>query len=155
MAEQKNIEFSQFLIKLGDGEETEAFSQPCGFNSRGIEYNNELGQTISYDCSDETSPEIIHRFIKSREISISGSGIVAMENWPVWRAFLMQNTAKNIQVHYNLLLANNGGYWQFPAFIEKYTSTGERDGESRYMTFDCTIKSSGKISESLWTPAAS
>lgn len=98
MATATTVRFGQFLVLLGDGADPEVFSAPCGFTSKSWARTKNLNETEVPDCDDPDLPSHIERDIVALTASISGSGVMAQESLPMWRAFYASNNSKTVKI---------------------------------------------------------
>jgi predicted secreted protein len=120
MAKASTLPFSQFLIKLGDGNVPETFRAPCGLNSRGFSRTAATNDTNVPDCDDPDAPSWLDRDVVSLSGSLSGSGVLADEDYDVWEAWLVSGTSKNVQI----ILGTRT--WLGAAILTKLDITGSR-----------------------------
>lgn len=138
----------QLLITLGDGGGPEVFAHPCGANARNVTFTNNLGEEVTLDCADPLgTAAAIQRWVESQDTTISISGRVARESWDTWRAWMDDATPKNIRVEVDNLLANGGGYWELPAYLQQFEMGAEGKGT---MSFTASIVGAGRR---VWTDA--
>lgn len=141
---------NKFLIMLGDGEASETFSWPCGARARSVTFTNNTGEEEVLDCSDPTGEQAaIERWVESQDTQMTISGRVDTTAFPTWRAWADDALVKNIQVHVQEALAQNGGYWSLPAILQQLEIGQEGKATT---TFTATIVGAGRRS---WTDAAS
>lgn len=141
---------TRLIIQLGDGATpTEAFAHTCGANTFGVTLTNNLGENTVLDCDDPLDvPASIVRHLESQDTSVTISGMVTTEAWSVWREWADDGSEKNIRVLIDESLANNGGYWTLPAFLQGLELGKESSGK---VTFSATISGAG---QRTWTDAA-
>lgn len=112
MTKPTTLTYGHFLILLGDGASPETFSEPCGLTSKGFAQTASTQDTNVPDCDDPDAPAYVERAIESLSGEITGSGVLALESLPVWRAFYEGAISKNCQIKIDAPLADNGGYWK-------------------------------------------
>lgn len=132
--------YSEFIIKIGNGADPEVFTAPCGLMSRGFNRTVKTGETDVPDCADEAAPAITMRSATALGAEITGSGVFAGEDVDVWDAAL--GVEKNFEVILDLPLADGGGSWTLPMILTNWNLKGTK-GEK--VTFDVTLVSSGAI----------
>jgi hypothetical protein len=148
MARPTTVKGSKFLIQLGDGEASEAFTAPCALTSKSISFAAETNDTNVPDCDDPDAPTWTERVVAALSGSVSGSGTLAMESLSTWRDWFNSGLEKNIRVKIDLPLANGGGYYAMSAVLTTFTQ-GANQGE--LATIEVEIQSNGEIT---WTDAA-
>lgn len=96
MTQATTLKFSQFLIQIGNGASPEVFAAPCGLNSRGFNRSAATNDTNIPSCEDPDAPSWLARDVVSLSGSLSGSGVVADEDYDIWEEWL--GTSKNVKV---------------------------------------------------------
>lgn len=141
---------TRLIIQLGDGATpTEGFTHTCGANTFGVTLTNNLGENTALDCSNPLdAPAAIVRHLESQDTSVSISGMVTTEAWPTWKGWADGGAEKNIKIFLDESLADNGGYWILPAFLQTLELGKESSGK---VTFSATISGAG---QRVWTDAA-
>jgi predicted secreted protein len=142
MAKADTLPFSKFLVSLGDGNTPETFTAPCGLNSRSFNRTAASNETNVPDCDDPDAPSWLDRDITSMSAAISGSGVVANEDYDTWEAWFVSGATKNVQVKLGTRVSVG------PYKCTKLNVTGQRGNR---VTFDVTIDSDGEIAP-LATP---
>lgn len=142
----------RFLITLGDGgTPTEVFAWPCGANARNVTFRNNLGEETLLDCTDPLdSGTWVTRWLESQDTQLSISGRVDRSALAIWRAWADGGTKKNAKIEVDESLANGGGYWIVPSFLQSFEMGQEGNGEGS-ATFTATIMGAGPR---VWTAAA-
>ncbi len=87
MTQATTLKFSQFLIQLGNGAVPEVFAAPCGLNSRGFSRTAATNDTNVPDCDNPDAPSWLDRDVVSLAAALSGSGVVADEDYDVWNTW--------------------------------------------------------------------
>jgi len=139
MTQASTLKFSQFLIKLGDGAAPETFAAPCGLNSRGFSRTAATSDTNVPDCDDPDAPSYLDRDVVSLSASLSGSGVVADEDFDTWDTWHMSGASKNIKVTLGTRT------WTMAAKLTKLNVTGQR---GKRVEFDAAIDSDGVVTRS-------
>ena len=124
---------NQFTILLGDGGEPEAFSWPCGANSRSVSFKNNYDETTVLDCDDPMGQiASIVRSLESQDVSVEISGRLAKgESFTKWRTWANTGATKNIRIMVDESAADGGGYWTVPTVMTEFnlSSTGKTSVE--------------------------
>lgn len=136
MTQATTLKFSQFLIKLGNGAGPEVFSAPCGLNSRGFSRTAATSDTNVPDCDDPDAPSWLERDVVSLSGQMSGSGVVADEDFDVWNDWFESGVAKNVQITLGTRT------WAGAAILSKLDVTGQR---GQRVQFSATLDSDGEI----------
>lgn len=150
MAYQDTIEFSKYLIQLGDGAEPEVFSKPCGLKARTFSLENTPSEVALLDCDDESLPMTIRRVTVSRSGTVSGEGAMEPGELATWRTWSMSGAAKNVRILVDLPAADGGGYYQGPFLLTRFENVSSK--EEGVVTFSVEMVTAGAYS---WTDAAS
>jgi predicted secreted protein len=136
MTKAATIKFSQFLIQLGNGADPEVFASPCGLNSRGFDRTAATSDTNVPDCDNPDAPSWLERDVVSLSASLSGSGVVADEDFDTWDAWFTAATSKNVQIK----LGNRT--WLGPMKLSSLKVSGQR---GQRVTFTATLDSDGEL----------
>lgn len=127
MAQAKSLKFAQQSVLLGDGATpTEVFSAPCGFTELTMTVNIETNTTNVPDCADPDLPAWLASDEVSKQMTISGNGILDTDAMQEWRDWLMTGGEKNVRWMTAGAAADGGGYFQAPAIMSAYEETGAR-----------------------------
>ncbi|ATS92176.1 hypothetical protein HMSP1_38 [Sinorhizobium phage HMSP1-Susan] len=127
MAQAKSLKFAQQSVLLGDGATpTEIFTAPCGFTELTMTVNIETNTTNVPDCADPDLPAWLASDEVSKQMTISGNGILDTDAMQEWRDWLMVGGEKNVRWMTQGTAANGGGYFQAPAIMTAYEETGAR-----------------------------
>jgi hypothetical protein len=147
MTKPTTLTFGHFLILLGDGASPEVFAEPCGLTSKGFAQTANTQDTNVPDCDDPDAPSFVERAIESLSGEISGSGVLAMESFPVWDAFYKNAISKNVRIVLDTTLANNGGYYEGAFLLTRFGMTAQNKGK---VQVELTMVSDGQW---IFTPA--
>lgn len=148
MAQAKSLRFANQLVMLGDGATpTEVFTAPCGLTSLTMTVNIESNTTNIPDCANPDLPAWLASDEVSKQMVISGDGVLDTDAMKVWRAWLFAGGEKNIRWFTAGTAANGGGYYQAPGILTTYEESGSR-GERWNTSIAITLN--GKPT---WTPA--
>lgn len=149
MAQAKTLRFAQQTMLLGDGATpTEAFAAPCGFTTLTMTVNIETNSTNVPDCDDPDLPAWLMSDEVSKQMVLSGDGVLDTDAMQVWRDWLMDGGEKNVRWLTDGTALNGGGYFQAPGILSSYEETGTR-GERWSQSIGITLN--GKPT---FTPAA-
>jgi predicted secreted protein len=136
MAQAETLRFSQFLVQLGDGADPEIFASPCGLNSRGFNRTAATNDTNVPDCDDPDAASWLERDVVSLSGQLSGSGVVANEDFDVWDEWFESGATKNVKITLGTRV------WIGPCKLTRLNLTGAR---GQRVTFDVTLDSDGEI----------
>lgn len=148
MAQAKTLRFKDQLLMLGDGTTpTEGFEAPCGFTSLNLTVNIETNSTNVPDCDDPDLPSWLVSDEVSKQMVITGQGVLDTDANQVWREWLMEGGERNVRWVTNGNAAAGGGYWQAPAILSGFEYAGER---GQRWAQNITLTLNGRPT---WTPA--
>jgi predicted secreted protein len=136
MTQATTLKFSQFLIQLGNGAVPEVFASPCGLNSRGFSRTAATNDTNVPDCDNPDAPSWLDRDVVSLAAALSGSGVVADEDYDVWNTWWESGISKNIKVTLGTRT------WIGAAVLTKLNVTGNR---GKRVELDVSIDSDGPL----------
>ena len=149
MAQPKTLSFGSFVTAVGDGGTPENFVTPCGFTQKSLEIKSETGDEVIPDCDNPDAPAWTSRDTKSLSVTVTGQGIMSMNALPLWQAWALSGTKKDLRVGPSTTaLANNGGYFAGVGLLTSFkvdATLGERCKVS------VNIESDGQW---IWVPAA-
>lgn len=136
MAQAQTLRFGQFLIQLGDGADPEVFAAPCGLTSRGFERSAATNDTNVPDCDDPDAASWLERDVVSLSGKLSGSGVVADEDFDTWEDWYSSAATKNVKI---TLGTRN---WIGPMKLTSLNITGEK---GKRVEFSTSMDSDGEI----------
>lgn len=126
MAQANTIKFGSTSILLGDGASPEVFAAPCGFTSLTMTVNIETNSVNVPDCTDPDLPAWLVSDEVSKQMVLSGQGVLDTDAMQTWDAWLLAGGEKNVRWFRDLTGANGGGYFEAPALLTTYEESGER-----------------------------
>jgi predicted secreted protein len=139
MAKPTTLPFSKLLILIGDGASPETFAAPCGLTSKSFDLSATSNGIEVPDCDDPDAPAWTERVVKALSGTVSGSGILAAESFPIWQDWALGGQTKNARVQ----LDNAGlGYYSGAFILSKFSlkaSLGDK------VQVDVTLESDGQI----------
>lgn len=135
MAQAQTLKYSTFLIQIGSGLPV-VYASPCGLNSKGFSRTAATNDTNVPDCDDPDAPSWLERDVVSLSGQMTGSGVVADEDFDVWNDWFESGASKPIQVKLGTRT------WQGNAILSKLDLTGQR---GQRVQFSATIDSDGEI----------
>lgn len=148
MAQAKTLKFNEQLLMLGDGETpTEGFAAPCGFESLNMTVNIETSTTNIPDCDDPDLPAWLASDEVSKQMVLSGEGVLDRDANILWRGWLLEGGERTIRWVTKGTSAQGGGYYEAPAILSTYEEVGQRGNRWR-QNIGLTVN--GKPT---WTPA--
>lgn len=144
MAQAQTIRFGQAIVLLGTVPVTGApFVAPCGVEELTMTINIESTNTNIPDCNDPDLASWLQTDIISKQMVLSGSGVLdrtAMQAWQAW--WHEDSPAQELPVRFfrDILAADGGGYFQAPAVLTSYAENAARAGPNRWRnTFAITL----------------
>jgi predicted secreted protein len=144
MAQPTVIPGTKLYVLLGNGATPEVFDNPCGLTTSGFEMAASTNTTLIPDCDDPEAPAWEAKDINALSAQFTGSGVMAVESFDVWKNWFQSAAIKNIQVK----LDNPGlGYWQGQFILSALAYGGTR---GQKVTIDVTLVNSGAV---VWIDA--
>jgi hypothetical protein len=138
VAQAKTLRFAQQSLLLGNGATpTEIFSAPCGFTSLGLTVDIQTNTTNVPDCADPDLPSWLVSDEVSKQMKLTGDGVLDTDALATWRTWLMAGGEKNVWFTAGTG-ANAGGYWQAPGILDKFEESGAR-GERWSLSIGITL----------------
>lgn len=149
MAQAVTTKFGELLVTIGDGATpTELFAAPCGFTEKAFNLGAETVSTNVPDCDDPDAATWTETDVRSRSVTITGSGVLARQSQKLWRDLYLSNASRNMKVLFPGNLAAGGGTWSGKGRVtslEFGASIGER------VSISVNVESDGAW---IFTPAA-
>ncbi|WP_300396431.1 phage tail tube protein [Henriciella sp.] len=126
MALAQTIKFGSAMIMLGDGASSETFEAPCGFTELTMTVNIESNTTNIPDCEDPDLPSWLISDEVSKQMTLSGSGVLDKDAKQIWDDWVMAGGEKNVRWFIDLPSGEGGGYYEAPAILTQYEQTFSR-----------------------------
>jgi Phage tail tube protein len=148
MAAAVTFSAGKLLLLVGDGESSEAFTEPCAITEASITISKELADTIIPDCSDPDAVGWVERDATSNSATISISGMVTSAGNARFNELVLETASANMKPR--LVGGGTGsgtpdlqwsGKWHVTSYEFK-RARGER------LTFSAEIVSDGTITSS-------
>ena len=149
MALPTTVSFNSLIVALGNGMTPEVFAAPAGFTDKSYKTKIDTGST---DVPDATNADLpMWQEIEAKTISaeVTGSGVLAMADLPMWRTWYLSGAPKNVQITFPGNAAAGGGTDEFAAVLTNFEITAKK-GEK--CAISVTIESTGAI---VFTAASS
>lgn len=149
MAKPVTSRSSQFIIRLGDGGTPEVFAAPCGLSTKGINFSKETNEVNVPDCDDPEAPAWVERATVSLSATVSGDGILAMNDLDTWIDFNESTASRNMQIELDVDPPNTamGGQWTGKFLMTTFNVTAELGSK---LAVAVELQSDGQV---MWTPA--
>ena len=145
--------WSDLIIKLGDGEESETFAPSCLLRTeKGVSLSTAMSETTIVDCNDADAAAWLRRNGISLSMNVSGTGKLAMEEFDKWQAWAFSMAEKNLEVQFAVSAARNGGKFTGPFLLETFEVNATREDNGGLLMGTVAIASAGVVT---WTAAAS
>lgn len=127
MAQAKTLKFGDQVLLLGNGASPEVFTAPCGLTTLTLTVNVETNDTNVPDCADPNLPSWLISDEVSKQMVLSGNGVLDTDAMQVWRDWIINGGSRNVRWLTAGTGANGGGYWSAPAIMDgSYEESGER-----------------------------
>ena len=150
MAQALTVKFGEQALLIGDGENPEVFSAPCGINSLTKSTSTNTSDVDIPDCDDPDVVVWLGIDEVSKRMTLTFAGTIAQQSLATWQDWELDGGTRNVRWLRNLTNLALRGYLAGPALLTEFEETAESRG--RY-TFTGTIIFDGKPT---WTslPAA-
>lgn len=127
MAQATTIKFGKQSILIGDGASpTETFSAPCGFTQLTRTINITLQDVNIPDCNDPDLASWLASDEESRQMIVSGTGVLSEEALPTWDQWSIEGGEKNVRWMRTTVSATLNGYFAGPGVLASYEESGQR-----------------------------
>lgn len=128
------------LIKIGDGEETEAFSTLCGLNSRNLTIDGDTIDVTTIDCSGGGGKLWREMMAGIAQMSFSGSGFFESK---AQSTILIESKISGTGVKNFQVIVPGLGEFEGPFIIDSLGIAGELNGGA--VTQEFSLSSAGPI----------
>ncbi|ORE94103.1 hypothetical protein ATO13_08516 [Stappia sp. 22II-S9-Z10] len=145
------LPWTGFILKLGDGEASEDFTAPTMFRQKAINFTSNTSEAFPVDDVTPEAPPWRLANTTGRMATITGTGLVNMNDEGLWRAWFMSGLEKNCQLLFNKPSAANGGHYQAPFLYTSANYTADRDSEAGRVLIEVELQSCGPLT---FTPAS-
>ncbi len=135
------LPFGKFVVKI-QHPVTLLWSQPCGFTSKGLTRSVSVQETVVPYCDDPDAVAETERTKDAKSSEFTGSGVVAMEDKPLWEQFYEDDASWQVKIELVTTLANNGGYYQGAFVLTNLQFSADRGQKIR---FEVTLQSDGAV----------
>lgn len=115
------ISATKLLLTLGP-----TFAALCGLTTKGINFSAETSDWTVDDCEDLDAPVWTQRVVDALSATVSGSGVLAMEDLATYRDWFASGEAREVRVKLDIPGASDGGYWSGTFVLSSFNVTGER-----------------------------
>jgi hypothetical protein len=123
MAQPTVIAGTKLIILVGNAAIPEVFSAPCGLTTSGINFTAATNTTLVPDCDDPEAPTWEARDVSSMGFEVTGSGVMAVESFNVWRDWMLSGLGRNVQIKFD----DPGlGYWGAVMKLTRWNHSGAR-----------------------------
>lgn len=139
MAKPTTLSYAKMIIYVGDGAAPEVFASPCGLTAKGLDFAAQASDVVVPDCDDPDAPAWIERATRSLSGKITGSGILAVEAFNIWRDWVLSGLPKNCRVQF---VGSGLGYYAGSFLL---TACSYKGNQGEKVTVDVTLDSDGQI----------
>jgi hypothetical protein len=122
----KTLKFANQVMLIGDGASPEVYEAPCGFTTLTLTVNIATNDTNVPDCDDPSLPSWLISDEVSKQMVLSGDGVLDTDAFQMWREWLLAGGEKNVRWFTSGTGANGGGYFQAPGIMSTYSENGQR-----------------------------
>lgn len=98
MAKPTVIPGTSLLLLLGDGADPEVFAEPCGLTTKTFDIAASTNTTVIPDCADPEAAAWESTDVNALSCSGSGQGVMAVESFAKWNAWMLSGEGKNMQI---------------------------------------------------------
>lgn len=92
-------DYTEFLIKVGDGASLETFAQPCLINGdKALEITTNFTEDAVPDCDNPTNPAQVYMQAESNRITASGTGKLHKTDAKTYADWAADGSTKNVQI---------------------------------------------------------
>lgn len=131
------LKFSEFLIKLEDQDAPGTYVAPCGLRSRGFNRSAATNEANVPSCPpNEDAPSWLERDTVSLSGELSGSGVVADEDYDTWDSWFEAQDSRNVEI------TLGARKWHGAVKLTALNLKGERGGR---IEIDVTMMSDGEV----------
>ena len=142
--------FGQLVVEIGNGANPELFSAPAGFDNKAFNKTASASEANIPPTNAPDAPGFTARGISALSIEVTGSGVMATEDAPMWTAFWLGGVAKNVRV-----TRTGIDYWVGPAVLTAYNETAARAQNGNLVQASVTMSSAGPWTQTTGAPPAS
>lgn len=135
------------LILVGDGGSPEVFAQPCGLTSNKASIKASTNSTVIPFCDDPSAAAWESKDVNSLSMSVSGSGVMAVESFDIWNDWALSGLAKDVQIKIDDGKGEYLGYYSGSFILSSFDLTGTR---GQKVTIDASLDNDDIV---VWVPA--
>jgi hypothetical protein len=125
MAQATTLKFGKQSIVIGDGASPEVFSAPCGFTQLTRTLNVNTQDVNIPDCNDPDLASWLATDEESRQMIVSGQGVLAEEAMVLWDDWFLNGGEKNVRWNRTATAPLNG-YFAGPGVLTAYEESAQR-----------------------------
>lgn len=126
MAQARTLRFSEQALLLGDGAVPEVFTAPCGFTTLAMSVAIETNTTNVPDCADPDLPAWLVSDEVSKQMSLTGDGVLDVDAQIVWREWLLDGGERNVRWLTDGANSEANGYFEAPGILTTFEQNGTR-----------------------------
>lgn len=127
MAQATSVPFGKQYLLISDMGTVPVFTMPCGITSLTRQVTANTTDVDIPDCTDPDALTWLGIDVNSKRVTLTFSGILAIEAIPVWDEWSMEESIRDIRWYRNIA-APNQGYWEGSAVLTEYQEQAENKG---------------------------
>jgi predicted secreted protein len=101
MAQPTVLAGTKLLLLVGNGASPEVFAEPCGLTTKSFDFNASTNTNLIPDCDDPEAPAWETTDINALSASLSGSGLMTVASYQVWREWFLSAEGRNMHVKFD------------------------------------------------------
>jgi predicted secreted protein len=98
MAQPVVLPGTKLLLLVGNAASPEVFAEPCGLTTKSFDLSASTNTNLIPDCADPEAPAWESTDINALSATLSGSGLLAVGSFDIWRDWFMSGEGKNMQI---------------------------------------------------------
>ena len=145
MADTVELKYEELVIEISDDDVT--YAKICGMDGYTVSRSAQVDTTeIPDDCDDESKPHRIVRSIRSKEMSISGTGVWAQQSNNTISDWFHEGTQKHVRIGHLNAAVGDVEYEKGPALL---TQLDNQRTKGQAVSASITIQFAGKITRTV------
>lgn len=126
-----------------------AYAAPCGFDTKAFNKTGATSEANVPPCNAPDAPGFAVRGVSSLSIEVTGAGVMAVEDIPMWTAWWLSGQPKNVRV-----VRTGTDYWQGPAVLTTYNEATARSQNGNLVQLSIALQSAGPWTNTTGAPAS-
>jgi hypothetical protein len=107
MARATTAKYEELILEVETTPESGTYAALCGLTDVTINRASNIDTTEVPDCDDESLPVSLERAVRSQEVTISGSGVWALQSHETMMDWWYEGSTRNIRLR-NAKVENDG-----------------------------------------------